>query len=159
MYTRTLPLDMIRKTLYDLSVTEILSICSTDKNIQIICEDDNFWRDYILYNYKSQPWKQLAKSYGREKIITVMYQDNILNKINISPDMSLKNVLDKLNAPNHDRFTLQLIHPFNINNDYDIYYDGNKILYYLDDWINYNNNYNIGDNKIYDLLWQIKIDD
>lgn len=41
-YMKTLPNDMIKQTLFELSYKEIMSLCSTDKSINLICNDEKF---------------------------------------------------------------------------------------------------------------------
>jgi hypothetical protein len=50
-YLQTLPYEILRDTLFDLPIKDVFSLCSTDKFIQTICNDDIFWRDYIFQNY------------------------------------------------------------------------------------------------------------
>jgi hypothetical protein len=41
-YFKTLPREILIDTLYDTGIDELLSMCSTDKRIQYICNDDEF---------------------------------------------------------------------------------------------------------------------
>ena len=167
-YSSQLPLDIIRRQLYELSVNDIMSLCTTEKYIQVICNDDRFWREYVITRYNiTHPWKQLARLYEREKPITV-YDDNqdmIIGKIIINPEMNLADIINEIRnmVPEEDPelFTIQFSNPLRSMDTYSIKYERGEIFYlneYNKQWYIYNNN-NIGEDKMYDLIWQIRIND
>jgi hypothetical protein len=164
-YINSLPNDMIKQTLFELSVKEIMSICSSDKSIQSICNDDKFWKDYVMLKYNMpNPWKQLAKLVDKEKTITI-YKNGRITKLDISDNMTLREVLDQVNflMPGNSMYGLKLLHPFIHQDETVIKYINNKITYYsvkFRDWFTYHvADEPISKNLLYDLIWQIDVSD
>lgn len=128
-----IPNDTMKLILYELSVKEITLLCSTDKNIQLICNDEQFWREYVnlRHNNVINPWKELAKLSENRKVIDINYNGHI-TKLLIYDNMSLKEVLDqvKLMAPNKYTYQLRLTHPFKNSDHIVIMYKNNYIGYY-----------------------------
>lgn len=161
-YIHLLPKDMIKETLYELSVKDIMSICSADKTIQSICKDDQFWKEYVTLKHgMKNPWQQLAKLAENEKVITI-YNNGRIIKLTIYADMSLKELLDQVNllVPDNDMYELQLIHPFHSMDRIFIQYRNNEILYFADyrRYVNYfDQDKPIGNSLLYDMLWQIDV--
>jgi len=64
-----LGVDIFRKMLMDLNITDAINSCSTSKNIGSLCTE-NFWKQYLETNYsiKYKPqkytWTRLAKELG-----------------------------------------------------------------------------------------------
>lgn len=153
----TLPNDVIRATLYELSVKEIMSLCSTNQSMQSICQDERFWKQYILLNYNiKNPSQKLAKLAEKEIII---YKNGKKRKMIITEDMSLRQILDEVDliVPNNTIYSLDLKHPFKQDNQF-IQRIGTDIYYYNERFRSYdvyfNSNLPIG-KILYTMLFQI----
>jgi hypothetical protein len=142
-----------------------MSICSTDKNIQLICNDDKFWKDYVMLKYNMvNPWKELAKLTDKEKTITI-YKNGRITKLNISAVMTLREVLNKVNIliPDNNMYGINLLNPFKSRDEVTVLYKDNKITYYNDKFRNWQlyreADEPIGKIFLYDLMWQIDVSD
>ena len=84
-YLKELPQETIKKILFKTPASDIISLCITDSYIQYICNDDIFWKEYVIKNnnlYTSVvtmwknliedstnfTWKRLAQLYELEQI-------------------------------------------------------------------------------------------
>ena len=54
---RSIPTDMFKKILYKVPADSLFEMCETDKYVQIICEDETFWRQYVELNYDPKDYK------------------------------------------------------------------------------------------------------
>lgn len=50
-WPKYIPIEVYIDTLYFLPYKDIINFCTTNKYANIICHDDNFWKNYIIYNY------------------------------------------------------------------------------------------------------------
>lgn len=160
-YTKYLPNDMLKQTLYPLPVKDIMAMCSTDTKIQSICNDEQFWKEYVLQNHNiTKPWKELAKLTDNQKIINI-YQLGRYYKLLISADMTLKELLNQVNLiiPNINTYKLKLKHPFHFQESVVIrYFD--KIEYFDQRGqysTYYNQNYPLNHKLLYEMLYQIDV--
>ena len=151
-YLTTLPHEIVKKTLFNMPIKDILSLCSTDKYIQSVCKDDLFWKDYIYRTYNITAtetaiwtesitlgllsWKQIASGYIDGKPLLINDGNDNIEIISITPNMKLSDILDKfVNIfPNADRFDIYIDNPFNTAIDEDSYFikyvkNGDFILY------------------------------
>lgn len=162
---QSLTSDVIKETLYELSVKEIMSICSTNKSIQSICNDEQFWHQYVIYKHEfNNPWKQLAKLAEKEKEITI-YKNGRISKMIIYSDMTLPELFHQVNLlhPNNELYVLQLIHPFRSIERAIVSYKNNKITFFHEEfrrWVYFfDENEPLSKNLLYDMLWQIDVSD
>jgi hypothetical protein len=175
-YTKMIPIEVVKEMLNTMSVDNINSLCSTDKYIQIICRDEKFWREYIINNHQLEgnelllwelnvnhqniTWHELASLYENGRPLIILNEDTDERKvIQIVPETKLSEIFELIKEKIIDtrRYVVHLRHPFKVNDDYAVEYNGNKILVYINDynnWIAYNDK-PIGKNKLYDLIYQI----
>ena len=174
-YFDGLPNEMVTKILYKSDYNNVISMCMTNKRIENICEDENFWENYVLLNYlqddyydeytewvdyssdyQGNIWKDLAEAYSKGKPILVFSQFKKFF-ISISKDMKpndiFEKILEKLNNTNNLSYEISFISPFNYFNDYYFKYI-NKIvyIYYKDQWIEYVDLYDKDSNDTYESI-------
>jgi hypothetical protein len=72
------PYDCIKRILFYISVPQIMKICQSQIYVYNLCEDDNFWLEYLEVNYKNVPFdvlKYIRNSYAGYKQITMQMYD------------------------------------------------------------------------------------
>ena len=58
-----IPIDMVKKVLYKLSPYDLRSLCSTDKSMRNICDDEKFWHQYTINNNYNVDYYNKLKQY------------------------------------------------------------------------------------------------
>jgi hypothetical protein len=114
------PLDMYKSVLVMLDMPDLLNICQTNIYASTICDDDNFWYEYIVYNYdpksygiqtwnklvfsnffanyKIKTWKTLAFVLSQSKTITVdIFHLNYRFTLILEPLITIRNVISIVN--------------------------------------------------------------
>lgn len=139
-----------------------MSLCSTDKTIRFICNDEQIWKEYVgLKNNITKPWKELAKLTENEKTI-IIYQNGRRTNLIISEEMSLKQILDAVDLiiPNNRVYSLELKDLFNMQERTFIQRIGLDLDYYNEKYrrydVYYKQNRSIG-HLLYTMLWQIDV--
>jgi hypothetical protein len=57
-YLQSVPIDMYKKILQDLDIVDLLEICKTNKYTLDFCENDSFWKEYLIHNYDPKEFKK-----------------------------------------------------------------------------------------------------
>lgn len=108
---KTIPIEIFRETLLKINRDTIRSMCSTNRYIQNICNDEIFWRDYYIMNiepieemytiYKEYvdknviSWKQIVLTNG--KYIELLNDDTEeTNLIHITPESTLEQIKEEI---------------------------------------------------------------
>jgi hypothetical protein len=127
-----------KETLYNLSVDEIKLLCSTDINNALhICNDDTFWKNYVItkYNIKDS-WKNLAKLIEKDISIIDVNSGNvegsIVGNITINYNMYIEELLSKAHEflP-EEELIIQITEPISRSRkQYHFRYDGVNVKLY-----------------------------
>jgi hypothetical protein len=159
-YLKTLPYDTIKDILYNSSVDEINSLCSTDKYIQRICNDENFWKQYVFNKHGiTNCCKRVAQQF--EKTIPIYkYRREYIRSIVIIPEMTLRQVLNEVLKVDEysDYYEFYIKRLFDSPSSYTIRYE-NNIIYFRNKFGNYSKyteeTKSINDIGLYDILLNI----
>jgi hypothetical protein len=130
-YFRTLPREILIDTLYDTGIGELLSLCSTDIHMRDICDDDGFWKKYVIRNFRPSrimtkswqedfidfdefTWKNIAKTYRYGKPFIIIDMNNFYHLVPINQRMTLEdvvNLISKYDKSGESKYTLEIVNP------------------------------------------------
>jgi hypothetical protein len=76
------PYDVLKETLLYLQLPDLLNICQTEIHVYNVCKSDNFWLQYLIFNYQNVPvhvFKGAKNNYsGYKQIATQMYNGSVI---------------------------------------------------------------------------------
>jgi hypothetical protein len=98
-YLEIIPVEIIHEILFNLHIKYILSLCVTNKYMDKLGNDDDFWKIYLsMTDGVIYSWKRKAlSSLSSEKLIPIYdIKNNIIGEIVIRPKMIFIDMLEKI---------------------------------------------------------------
>ena len=155
----SLPRDLLIELLLSVETADLLALCSTNRSLENICNNENFWRQKVqqlnlnIPKPANKSWKQHYIYITRPKNIplTVLNNNNLIGTLNIKFNDTIETVLNNANElffstsntfcgiallfqDKNNKIMATIANPFTQPTYYNIHPDEpiNSMLYYLE---------------------------